>query len=292
MSADLPAPAEQHQETVGELVRSGAKRLAEAGCASPQLDAELLVADVLATDRAGLRRSPEAIVGRESAERAEQLFLRRQEREPVAYLIGSRWFRRLELTVDRRVLIPRPESELLVEWAIELPEGASIVDVGTGSGAIALAIADERPDLRVSATDVDSEALSVAIDNAERLDLTVSFSAGNLLDAVNGTPDALVSNLPYVPASDLSDLEPEVAKYEPHSALSPGDGGLELITLLVAAAAERGIGRIALELGQGQASEVADAVRQAGWQQVEIIRDLAGIERVVSGCQIREGGQK
>ncbi|MCX6389243.1 MAG: hypothetical protein NT122_01205 [Solirubrobacterales bacterium] len=119
MAADLPATAEHHQETVGELVRSGAKRLAEAGCASPQLDAELLVAEALATDRAGLRRSPEAIVGRESAERAEQLFLRRQEREPVAYLIGSRWFRRLELTVDRRVLIPRPESESALPMLIQ-----------------------------------------------------------------------------------------------------------------------------------------------------------------------------
>ncbi len=200
------------------------------------------------------------------------------DHEPVAYLLGTKGFRYIDLAVDRRVLIPRPETELLVEVGLELPQGARVVDVGTGSGAIALALKHERPDLEVLATDVSGDALTVARANAARLGLDVAFARGDLLDAVEGEVDAVLSNPPYV--ADGSRLPTDIARHEPPGALFAGRDGLDVVRRLVSQAAARAP-IVALEIGQGQADEVADLMRAAGLHHVEPRSDLAGIERVL-----------
>jgi release factor glutamine methyltransferase len=208
------------------------------------------------------------------------------EHAPVAYLVGTRGFRHLDLDVDGRVLIPRPETELLVELAAaQLPQGARVVDVGTGSGAIALALADERPDLDVHATDVSADALDVARANAQRLGLDVTFHEADLLDGPVGMEafDALVSNPPYVAEGDRATLQRDVVAHEPAGALFAGEDGLDVIRRLVARAGDLQIPWLALEHGLGQRAEVIHLVRGAGFDQVDGHDDLAGIDRVVVG---------
>lgn len=256
--------------------------LREAGCDNPRLDAELLLADALRSTRTSLHLHPERLLAREESDRFAAAVARRRAREPVAYIRGTRGFRHIDLHVDRRVLVPRPETELLVEVALKLPRGARVADVGTGSGAVALALKHERPDLTVVATDVSDDALAVARANAEALRLDVTFVRGDLLDAVECPLDAVLSNPPYVPDGDREDLEPEVAVHEPALALFAGDDGLDVLRRLARAAAERAP-FVAFELGQGQAGAVGELLREAGMTKVQAHRDLAGIERVVVG---------
>ena len=229
----------------------------------------------MGVDRAVLIADPSRGVEPPAARAFQQMARRRAQREPVAYILGRKGFRRIELDVDPRVLIPRPETEHVVEAALELPEGARVVDVGTGSGAIALALADERPDLRIVATDSSADALAVARANAARLGLDVEFLHGELLEPVTGRVDAVVSNPPYVRTGER--LAPEIG-YEPVEALHAGPDGLEVYRRLIPAAAS--VPFIAVEVGAGQAAAVAELM--AG-RHIEIIRDLAGIERVIRG---------
>jgi release factor glutamine methyltransferase len=268
--------------TVGEALTAAADAFTAAGVESARLDAELLLAEATGRGRAQLVASPEAGVDPRSARAFGEMVRRRVRREPVAYILGRRGFRRIELSVDRRVLIPRPETELLVELAVEL-QPRSVIDVGTGSGAVALAIADELPEASVVATDTSLDALVVAKANAQRLGLVaVSFALGSLAE---GRFDLLVANLPYVPEADYRGLAPEITDYEPAHALTPGPSGLEAIDALLgeiatAAVMPRAIG---LEVGLGQAGAVADLVQRAGFERVEVRPDLAGIDRVVAG---------
>jgi release factor glutamine methyltransferase len=258
-----------------EAVAAAAARLAQARCETPRLDAELLVALALGVDRVRLVTDPDAPV---PLDRLEVLLARREAREPVAYIVGVREFRRLSVHVDRRVLIPRPETELLVEVGLALRSGASVVDVGCGSGAVALALKDERPDLVVTGTDVSADALSVARGNADRLGLDVRLVEADLLDG--SVYDAVLANLPYVLSG--FPLPPEVGRYEPAVALFGGGAdGLDVVRRLVDRLA--GVDLIGLEVGFDQAAAVASLVAAAGYGSVETLRDLAGIERVVVG---------
>jgi release factor glutamine methyltransferase len=217
---------------------------------------------------------------------------RRREREPVAYITGWKGFRHLDLAVDRRVLIPRPETELLVEVGLTLPEGATVVDVGTGSGAVALALKHERPDLRISAVDSSRPALDLARENAHHLALDVHFAHSDLIahshliSDTDSTPEgrerfyAIVANLPYVP--DGIALPPEVAEYEPAAALFGGVDGLDVIRRLLGTI-DRGVNMVALEVGFDQAERVSALVCSAGFARIERLRDLAGHERVIVG---------
>jgi release factor glutamine methyltransferase len=263
-------------------IATGRDLLATAGCDTPRLDAELLLAEVLGVGRERLVIDRSELLAESARERFESLLARRQAREPVAYILGRRDFRHLTLHVDRRVLIPRPETELLVEVGLTLPAGARVLDVGTGSGAVALALVDERPDLSVRGVDLDPGAVAVAQANAARLGLSVDFSQGDLLD---GAPhDAVLANLPYVP--DGAVLAPEIARWEPAGALFAGADGLDLIRRLIAAV--RALGPtapalLALEIGPEQAVEVSGLVADAGFERVECLADLAGQNRVVVG---------
>jgi release factor glutamine methyltransferase len=224
---------------------------------------------------------------------------RRLQREPVAYIVGTKGFRRIELSVDRRVLVPRPETELLVEVALER-RPRRVLDVGTGSGAIALALADELPEATIVATDTSPGALEVARANAARLGLAerVHFEAGTVPEGESF--DLVLANLPYVAERDWAGLEREVTEWEPREALLAGEDGLDAYRELLAPMPEgpaeclrptfsdapealEGAAGIAVEIGVGQAVEVAELMRDAGFGEVSVREDLAGIPRVVVG---------
>ena len=234
---------------------------------------------MLDSDRGRLVTESHASLDPDAAARFGALLARREAREPVAYILGRRAFRRLELAVDRRVLIPRPETELLVEVGLSLAPGARVVDVGTGSGAVALALKDERPDLRVSGADASADAVAVARANAARLGLDVRFVAADLMDGVSA--DAVLANLPYV--ADGAELAPEITRYEPAGALFAGADGLDVIRRAVAAVAGPTVGLLALELGPEQADSVSELLWDAGFAEVAVRHDLAGLARVVVG---------
>jgi release factor glutamine methyltransferase len=281
-------PALRRGTPVREALDGAVTAIAAAHCETPRLDAELLLAHVLAVPRQRLLTDPDLIVAG-PAVRAFQDAVRRRavEREPVAYILGRRSFRRLELAVDRRALIPRPETELLVEVALErLPPRARALDLGTGSGAVALALEDERPDLILSASDVSPDALTLARANGERLGLEVAWLHSDLLADVPDEFDAVLANLPYVPDNDRSSLAPEILRHEPLTALFAGPDGLDDIRPLIAQARTRPrVSLLALEVGAGQARAVSVLLSYAGFAEVSIERDLAGIDRVVVGSR-------
>ena len=285
-------PAPRRGVPVREALDGALTAFTAAGVQTPRLDAEVLLAHVLGVDRARLLTDGELSV-EGAAVRPFQDAVRRRavEREPVAYITGRRGFRRLELSVDRRALIPRPETELLVEVGLSLARGASVLDVGTGSGAVALALKDERADLEVTGSDVSEEALEVARANGERLGLGVAWRRADLLEGVPDEFDAVFCNPPYVAETERAALAPEILRHEPPSALFAGPDGLATIHPLLAQLAERERVRLAaLEVGAGQAEAVRELMRAAGFPAVRVERDLAGIERVVVGERPELGG--
>lgn len=267
-------PATAAVSTVRDALRAATDALAAAGCETPRLDAELLLAAALGVDRAALVSDPELPIPARAARAASEAVRRRVMREPVAYILGVRGFRRIDVAVDRRVLIPRPETELLVEVALDLPDGARVHDVGTGSGAVALALKDERPDLVVSASDASAAAVDVARANAARLGLDVEVSVGRSLPP--GSYDFVTANLPYVREDEWPALAPEIVRYEPREALVSGPDGLDAIRELVASVPDGT--RLALEHAPAQAATVRALLDGA-----ETHRDVAGRERVTVG---------
>jgi release factor glutamine methyltransferase len=262
--------------SIRDAIDSALIALTAAGVDTPRLDAEVLLADAMGVDRAVVVADSRRELEPEAARAFQDAVRRRARREPVAYIRGRRGFRHLELEVDGRVLIPRPETEHVVEAALDLPRGARVVDVGTGSGTIALALKHERPDLEVIATEISPDALAVARANGERLGLDVEWREGDLLAGVTDV-DAVVANPPYVEAGTLVPAE---IGYEPQVALL---GGIHVYERLVPAVAATSARFAALEVGEGQAPAVGDLLRAAGFGTIEIVPDLAGIQRVVVG---------
>lgn len=271
--------------SIKDALEGAITAIAAAGAQSPRLDAEVLLAEVLGLTRAQLL-SERGLTVRGPAVRAFQSAVRRRsiEREPVAYIVGRRGFRRLEIEIDRRALIPRPETELLVEAGLRLAQGARVLDLCTGSGAVALALKDERPDLELTGSDISSAALELARSNGARLGLQVTWLQADLLAGLAQDFDAVLANPPYVAESERALLAPEILRHEPAQALFAGADGLEVIRPLLGQLATWTRPRlVALEVGASQAPAVAELVAAAGFGNVRAERDLAGIERVVTG---------
>ena len=271
--ADATAP-------LGETLALAVEELESAGVDTPRLDAEVMLAAGSAMTGRRSIADPRQLIDLEAAERFDELVRRRVRREPVAYILGRAHFRELDLLVDHRVLIPRPETELLVELA---EDRQRVLDVGTGSGAIALAIAQERAGVTVTGIDSSPGAVDVARANAQALGLEAEFMIADLV--VGGPYDLVVSNPPYVRESDWPGLAPEITLYEPAEALLGGPDGLDVIRRLVPATTEvlRPGGLLGVEVGQGQSRAVEALFERSGLRLLETRRDLAGIPRVVRG---------
>jgi release factor glutamine methyltransferase len=274
----------------GELLTRGVRRLRAASAAqgpgaTPELDAELLLAHVFGTTRARLRSHPEVAGSPAEAKRYVELIERRAVGEPLAYVIGQRDFWSLRLAVTPAVLVPRPETELLVERALAVrpEEVGRVVDLGTGSGAIALALAAERPAWQVAATDVSEEALAVARSNAESLNLQrVQFLRGRWFEPLSGRSfHLIVSNPPYVAANDPAMQDPAL-RHEPRGALTPGLDAMADLRAIIESAPDylERDGWLLLEHGSDQAADVARELVARGLRHVRSHRDLAGHERM------------
>ena len=283
--------------TIGRALIAATERLRDAGSPTASLDAQVILAYILDAERSWLFAHYDRELSPTEAERYTDFIARRAAREPVAYLVGRKEFYGLDLQVDNRVLIPRPETELLVDAVLDWiedccadSEGADpvlVADVGTGSGAIALAVAAETPHAYVYATDVSADALDVARHNAERLKLEqrVAFYQGDMLDPLPEPVHILVANLPYVPRDEYQSLDVDVHDYEPRMALESGPEGLDAIRRLLMQAPEkmRPDGLIILEIGHDQGEAVAalatELLPQARW--VSVDQDYSGYDRVV-----------
>ncbi len=282
--------------TVAQLLAEAARALRSAGVETAEWDAERLLRHVLGWDRAVLVASPQATPGSDREAEFRRLVRERARRIPLQHLTGTQAFWKQELRVTPDVLIPRPETELLVEAALELLRGAErpvIVDVGTGSGCIALALAAEREDAELHATDVSEAALAAARDNLRRLGLEgrVAFHQGDLLEpvlrAIRGRADLVVSNPPYVDPAERDSLAPEVRDHEPALALFAPDDALSVYRRLVPAAAEvlKPAGALVLEIAPTLKRAVTDLLAAAGFEGIEVRPDLAQRPRAVIGRQ-------
>ena len=262
--------------TVAGALRLAEARLGAAGVDTPHVDAELLAAHLLGVTRSQLRVERE----REVPDGLDELVERRARREPLAYVLGQWGFRHLTLKTDARALVPRPETEIVVERCLALLAGESaprVLDLGTGSGAIALAIADEHPGARVTAVDSSPEALALARENSEALDLAIDLHEAGL-EAVEEGWDLVVSNPPYVAASEWDSLQPEIREWEPRAALV-GEGLHKEI------ARRAHTLRLVLEVGDDQAETIAASLESLGYSSVTITSDLNDRERVVEGSR-------
>jgi release factor glutamine methyltransferase len=295
MPADAPTrPARERLWTVSELLQWTCDRFTREGLDEPRADALHLLSQALGCERMQIYLRFDQLVDEPARAALRELIRRRLGREPVAYISGRRGFHALglDLGVDARVLIPRPETEHLVDWLLEglpfAPTPVRVLDVGTGSGAIALAIKHARRDVVVSACDRSDDALAVARDNATRLGLQLELRRSDLLAALRRPDDgwnAIAANLPYIPTGDLAGLQPEVIRFEPRVALDGGPDGLDLVRRLISdsPAVLASGGRLLLEIGAGQADLTRAALAQRGFIDVSARRDLSGIERVVAG---------
>jgi release factor glutamine methyltransferase len=285
--------AEDRRANVVRTLEAATARLAHAGVESARLDAELMLARALETTRGAIISAPIEI-STAAAERFEAMLSRRAAREPLAYILGSKEFYSLEFEVTPSVLIPRPETESLVAAALEFAAqhpSARVLDIGTGSGAIAISIAANAPRALVVAADIEQDALAVAGRNVARhhAEDRVELRLADIFEPLDsgvalGNFDLIVSNPPYVEVSAIDSLAPEVRDFEPPAALFTGAGALECYMRIAAGACEhlnRG-GALMVEVGAGQAEAVGALFREAGLHLTGVINDLAGIARVVT----------
>jgi release factor glutamine methyltransferase len=285
--------ASQPQEwTIETVLRWATDDFRARGLDSPRLDAELLLGRAISRTRIQLIADAKRVLDGSELARFRELVKRRRAREPTAYILGEREFYGRAFRVDRRVLIPRPDTETLVEVALDRTRSRSMsmraLDLCTGSGCVAISLARERRTSLFLAADVSGDALAVARDNALRLGAyNVAFRQGDLFAAVDPSLrfDLVTANPPYIAVAEIDALQPEIREYEPRIALAGGPDGLEVVRLIVAEArAHLAVaGRLVLEVGFGEAAATAALLAGAGFEQIEIRRDYARVERVVSG---------
>jgi release factor glutamine methyltransferase len=271
--------------TVGEVLRASTQFLEGKGVPGPRVDAEHLVAHALGVSRLDLYLEHDRPLTDDELTTARELVRRRGAREPLAYVLGEWSFRRLTLSVDRRVLIPRPETEVVVDRCLALLDGVDgpdVLDVGTGSGAIALAIADERPGARVTAIDASEDALAVAAENSRTTGVAITLLRHDLRQGLPCGPyDLVVSNPPYVLPEEIDALETEVREWEPREALV-GTGATEAVAASARDVLRPG-GGLVLEVAEGSAAAVAALLASLGFDDVATSLDLAERDRVVEG---------
>jgi release factor glutamine methyltransferase len=279
--------------TVGRAVNAATQRLEEAGVSTARLDAQVILAHVLGVGRSWLFAHFEYALDDAQANQFTELIARRVKHEPVAYLIGRKEFYGIELQVDRRVLIPRPETEMLVDAVLVLaanqsPEPLTVADVGTGSGAIALAVAANAENARIFALDVSKDALAVAAGNMAHLDSgsQVTLLHSDLLEALPEPVDVVVANLPYVTSADYHTLDADVRKFEPQLALEAGKQGLDVIARLLRQVPAHLCpgGSVILEIGYNQGKAALDLVTKILPQalQADVHKDYQGRDRMVT----------
>jgi release factor glutamine methyltransferase len=292
MSEDAQAASEKTKVwTIEAVVRWATDDFRTRGIENPRLDAEVLLSFALAMPRVQLIVDGKRPLMPEELARFRELVKRRRRREPVAYLKGEREFYGRMFRVDRRVLVPRPDTEVLVGVALERTQSCALsmraLDLCTGSGCVAITLGRERPTARVHGTDISADALAVARENALRLGAyNVSFAQGDLYAAaLPGRYDAIVSNPPYIPSGEIEAVMPDVRDFEPRLALDGGEDGLVLLRRIVDEAPGHLVdgGILAVEVGAGEAPAVAELFRGRGFADVTSTRDYARIERVVSG---------
>lgn len=277
--------------TVGELLAWAVEELKAAEVDTPILDSRLLLCEATNLSQEQLHAHPETILSPESTQKFREWINRRAHREPLAYILGKKEFYGLSFEVSPAVLIPRPETEVLVETGIRLIKdlpNPMVVDIGLGSGAIAISIAKQLQNAHVYGTETSGEALQVSMRNAECLAIAdrVCFLEGNLLDPLTGRLfDLVIANPPYVPSAEIAILQPEVAAYEPRQALDGGPDGLAYYRMIIPQAVYhlKPHGWLAMEVGAGQASEVVGILTIHGYTDICTVCDLAGIERIVYG---------
>lgn len=271
--------------TVKDVLALSSAYLEAKGIDTARLDAERLIGSVLGLDRLGVYLHHDRPVTPAELDAIRPLLRRRADLEPVAYILGEVGFHRVVLKTDARALMPRPETETLVEVALAaLPQGGALLDVGTGSGAIAVAVKHERPDVAVTAVDVSDDALALARENAAFVGVDVAFGRSDLAADVTGTFDVVAANLPYIPDGDPR-TEPGVIRHEPHLALYGGPDGLDLVRRLIGQVPERIApgGLLVLEVSDEQGPAVGALLADAGFRDVAFHRDLRGVDRVVAG---------
>jgi release factor glutamine methyltransferase len=278
--------------TIGAVLQWAADDFRARGIESPRLDAELLLSHALETTRIQLIVDAKRPLSNTELTRLRELVKRRRAREPIAYILGTREFWGRPFRVDARVLVPRPDTEALVEAALARTRGVSLsmraLDLCTGSGCVAVSMARDRPTSRVFAADVSEDALAVARENAARLGAyNVAFRRGDLYAAVDAGAcfDLVTANPPYVPTREIPTLQADVREFEPRVALDGGDDGLALVRRVIAGAPAHLMngGVLAVEVGAGEAGAAAELFAGAGFGDLEVHRDYARIERVVSG---------
>ncbi len=274
---------------LGTLYRRTRERFRRGGIENPGIEASVILCSVIDRPAQTVYASPETVLGRGEAEECENRVLRRLKKEPCAYTTGVREFFSRGFAVSPAVLIPRPETETVVEGALEkIPPGASlrVVDVGTGSGCMAITLKKERPQVSVTATDISADALEKAAENARLLGADVSFVLGDMVSCLaDACADMVVANLPYISEKEYDGLPDEIRVFEPKNALLSGENGLEHIRKMVSDAPRvmRTGGHCIVEVGDGQAEKCAWFFERSGFSEIQTASDIHGRTRMVAG---------
>ncbi len=271
------------------MYETGKDRLEKAGVEEAPLDARLLLEYVCGTDRNTLLAHGDREISEEECRKYEECIARREKRVPLQHITGEQEFMGITFLVNENVLIPRQDTEILVEEVLkELHDGMSILDMCTGSGCILLSLLQYSNDCEGTGTDLSAKALEIAKENGRRLGKTPVFLESDLFEKVEGRYDVIVSNPPYIPTEVIPTLMPEVREYEPEGALDGKEDGLYFYREIVRQAGEylnRG-GRLFFEIGCGQAAQVSALLEEAGYKEIEVVKDFAGLDRVVSGIYL------